>query len=394
MKKTIYTIAAAAALVGCVRDDSPLPEPESPRKHNVELRMSLAAELPGDAHTEPMSRVDASVRMTRLSNAYRYIILKEINEDWFVERSGEALFAVGKGEYATLYPVSSGGFDPLKLELRPGRYRIVAVGNSPWVEWNNALVEGTPVKRKNGSPAVPWLFQYQRQQEPRPNIGYPILNNEIFTGTAEFSVEKTGDLHSNPAVTPVEVHLTRTNSWLRMLLRDDPSIPDGLKFNMTTAHIWRFAMESQDEEGFPYGLDAWGDAWYPIPARKTLDIYISSGYEAFTGKDGINYLMALPNATYFFPMIIIDPERTGGHRYTVPEVFVEGQAGHLGYYYEPAPTVRTMRPNTYHGMVLEATEQVEPTGDDGVERVIMREATGPYSDPADVFDDYFEWNHE
>lgn len=387
-------IAAAAALAGCVRDDSRLPEPEGPGGHNVELRMSLAAGLPGDTHTEPMSRADASVRMTRLSNAYRYIILKEINEDWFVERSGEALFAAGEGEYATLYPVSSGGFDPLQLELRPGRYRIVTVGNSPWVDWNETLTEGTPVKRKDGSLAVPRLFEYKKQQEPRPNMGYQILNNEIFTGTADFSVKKTGDLHSNPGVTPVEVRLTRANSWLRMLLRDDPSIPDGLKFNMTTAHIWYFTMESQDEEGFPFGLNAWGDAWYPEPARKTLDIYVSSGYEPFVGKDGTKYLMSLPNATYFFPMIITDSQRTEGHRYTVSEIFVWGQSDHLGYYCEPAATVRTLLPNTYHGMVLEATAQVKPTGSDGVERVIMKEATGPYSDPAKVFDDYFEWNNQ
>lgn len=371
------------------QEPATMPEGET---HHITLPVNLSGSLPGDTHTEPMTRADASTKVSKVQNRYTYFLCKKVGDTWYMDSKGEG-YLTDKGRFADLEPVMSDTFNDLKLELRPGEYHIVVLTNPSCVQQNPALTAGTPIKRDDGTLETPWLFQYAKgTEEWRPNYGLIGLNRDIFTGTVDFTVTKTGDLHSDPAGAPAQLTLTRINTWYRTLLRDDPSLPEEVRFIMGTANFWSISLESLDDKGFPYGLDAWGNAWYPTPAEKELVFYVSSGMQGYTGKDGTLYSLPMPNATYYYPMLIADKNSTEGHKYKITDMRISGQNTHLPTYYFDPGIERIFRANTYSGIILEATEeirQVDPAP--AVPAVIAREGAG--STGTDLFDEFYEWNH-
>lgn len=394
MKKLGY-IFILAVLTGCAKAE-PIPERTltEEKLHAVTLPLSVVSPLTYESQTEPMTRADGNTKLGPMRNTYRYVVCKKVGSVWVVDLIGDALLKTDKGTFYDFNAVSSDIFDDLKLELRPGEYHIVVTANSGSVSWNGNLTVGTPVRSEDGSLAAPWLFQYKRgDEEWRPNYGWIGLQRDVFTGTADFTVTKTGDLHSAASGIPVKIEMSRINCWYRVLLREDTSLPEQLAFKMDTPNSSDITLESLDEKGFPYGVDAWGEAWYPVPAETELRFYVSSGYVGFRGKDGRRYSVVMPNATYFYPMIIGDKNRTEGHKYKIKTIIVGGQSGHMTTIYQDPGVERLYRANSYSGIVLEATDEVRETDPDyPTPYIVAREGAAP-NKPSELFDDFYEWNN-
>lgn len=91
------------------------------------------------------------------------------------------------------------------------------------------------------------------------NSGYRQLTREVFIAVADFTVPKSGDLHSAgmPAVT---LRAERRVAKFRVLLKDKPSPVNAFTFE-TTAHTVQALFTSQTKP-FAEGIDALGNMYY------------------------------------------------------------------------------------------------------------------------------------
>lgn len=281
-------------------------------------------------------------------------------------------------------PAASFGF-----ELRPGDYRIVVVLNPESSVWNKALVPGTVVADEN-NPALrtPPLISYLIVGEGFMNKGYRMLNREVFVATADFTVPKSGDLHS-AGIPAIPLKAERRVGKVRMLVKDKPSPIKGFTF-MPTPHFFRMIFTALDQP-FAEGIDALGGMYYSEEGLYQLPWFMST--MGFHTSGSSLYQLCQTNSTAFSPFLFIGPE-AGDMPFEITVNTISGASDGFTYLTDQVFT-RTLAASRTTGIVFQTTDVSEM--DDSPYLVHVEEATddqGNKERAEKLFDAFYEWNAE
>lgn len=195
MKRISILLVWAAFLAGGCSDETPFGRISPDGEPACRSRFSRLEAVDTDASIEPMTR--ATSYKEWFGNSCRLLILKKADTRWIVDATQNVLLDAASGPWLELK--LSGDLPPCTfgLELRPGDYRIVAVLNFQSGDWNTELVPGTVVADvADASMRTPPLITYLISTHWM-NTGYRQLSREVFVAVADFTVPKSGDLHSS-----------------------------------------------------------------------------------------------------------------------------------------------------------------------------------------------------
>ena len=373
----------AALLTGGCSDTAPAGGPSADEEPRVEVGFRLEAP-DTDTSLEPMTR--ASSYKEWFGNACRLLILKKTGARWIVDATQTVLLDADSGPWAELKLADALPPCSFGCELRPGDYRIVAAINWQSCDWNTELVPGKVVADDaDDALLTPPLITYPISTHWM-NSGYRQLTREVFIAVADFTVPKSGDLHS-AGVPPVTLRAERRVAKFRVLLKDKPSPVNGFSFDMT-AHTVQMLLTSKTEP-FAEGIDALGGMYYGDPALYELPCCMSTMGD-FHSSGTERYQMCQTNSTVFSPFVFADPasELPIG----IVDIDISGASG--GYTYKTDQTfARTLAASKISGIVFETTDTYDDSSSQI--RIDVVEATDDAGNPenaAALFDSFFEWN--
>lgn len=384
---SLFLALTTLLLSGCSEDEVSVLGTEAV-KAAVAVRFDLTS-VSTDTSVVPMTR--ATTYTNWISNHGRTLLLKKTDGRWIVERT-DTVFLDGKPSRwssimrltADRLPAASFGF-----ELRPGDYRIVVVLNSESSVWNKALVPGTVVADEN-NPALrtPPLISYLIIGEGFANKGYRMLNREVFVATADFTVPKSGDLHS-AGMPAIPLKAERCVGKVRMLVKDKPSPIKGFTF-MRTPHFFRMIFTALDQP-FAEGIDALGGMYYSEEGLYRLPWFMST--MGFHTSGSSLYQLCQTNSTAFSPFLFIGPE-DGELPFEITVNTISGASDGFTYLTDQV-FARTLAASRTTGIVFQTTDVSEM--DDSPYLVHVEEATddqGNKERAEKLFDAFYEWNAE
>lgn len=386
MKRLSILLAWAAFLAGGCSDETSFGRISSDGEPRVEVGFRLEA-VETDASIEPMTR--ATSYKEWFGNSCRLLILKKADTRWIVDATQNVLLDAASGPWLELK--LSGDLPPCTfgLELRPGDYRIVAVLNFQSGDWNTELVPGTVVAdAADASMRTPPLVTYLISTHWM-NTGYRQLSREVFVAVADFTVPKSGDLHSSgmPAVT---LRAERRVAKFRVLLKDKCSPVNDFSFQKT-AHTFRARFISKATP-FAEGIDALGGMYYGDPGVYELPWCMSTIGEFHASGTDV-YQMCQTNSTVFSPFLFADP-RSAGVPFEITDIRISGASGSGGFSYKTGePFTRTLACNGICGVVFETTDVCDDSSSQLLVDVVGAvDSKGDPEDAAALFDPFYEWN--
>lgn len=361
-------------------------------KVDVCLSLSLAPEMQIEGNTDyrPMSARAAGNIRAKLTNSYKYLVMKEIDSKWYVDSLlTRTLTDAPVWSTKKIDVTDDTKLKDLRLSLRPGHYRILAVLNSSAVEWNSRLVPGTAVYNGPDSITHAYTYKFHRSTDPwYANYGKREVNYEIFAGTAEFNVVKTSDLHSNPVNGNTHIRFTRKVMQMRFLLKNQP-IDKGLNFKDTPHTI--FATLEADDPNRPFcdGLDCWGNPYYNhISSTTELPICTDIDSDWREAKNGNQYKMISGRVTIYSPFVFTDSTRQVP--YHLKDIMISGQAGGNIYVYKEKIPDLILKHNTIQQIVFRTTDEVDPDISKPQRQVTLEYLKDESEE--DLFDPYYECN--
>lgn len=288
----------------------------STRSDAVEMDFSFSIQslIINDVEHVPMSHTRAdNDDEVAISNWYRVLILKKIDSKWILDQIlGNKLEPEkdNTGLYPASFATSLMNFTAI---LRPGEYQMTIFTGAKSMNWNNTqLVAGNILQDLNIEGSQPaYACTYRIIDGSYLNAGSRGLEEEIFSGTKRFIVEKTEDLHSKwkivvfdseseeleeSEVENLHIPLERRVSKLRILLRNelDPGVtqtffPDYESGNGISADI-----RIDGDQQFCYGLDIFGNPCYDANITiKNLKcgVFTWKGYQV--GSDNKEHLVPM-----------------------------------------------------------------------------------------------------
>lgn len=382
MKKYPILLFWAALLTGGCSDE-PTVKPSAGEEPCVEVGFRLEA-VDTDTSLEPMTRVTSYKEW--FNNACRLLILKKAGTRWIVDATQTVLLDTDAGPWTELKLAEALPPCSFSCELRPGDYRIVAAINWQAGDWNTELVPGKVVADDADAtlPAPP-LITYSISTHWM-NSGYRQLNREVFVAAADFTVPKSGDLHSAgmPAVT---LRAERRVAKFRVLLKDKRSPVNEFSFEKT-AHTVRLRFTSKTKP-FAEGIDALGGMYYGPSGLYELPWCMSTMGEFHASRTGM-YLMCQSNSTVFSPFLFAGPE-AGEVPLEIADIRISGASGGFTYKTDEVFT-RTLSCSTITGIVFETTDIYDYSQQILVDIVEAVDDAGIPENAAALFDPFYEWN--
>lgn len=213
---------------------------------------------------------------------------------------------------------------------------------------------------KGEADTVAYAYTYNYQMNASyANVGKRFVRYEIFAGTAEFTVEKTSDLHSKPVNGNTHIAFTRRVAQMRFLLKDEPSEKENFNFAPTQHTVYATLKATQPDMPFCDGLDCWGDAYYnhTTPTRE-LEMCTNLHANWHKAKTGDNYMIIDPSVTIYSPFVFADELKD--IPYELDEIKVTGQAGSGGFVYvypQPIPQP-TLECNSIQPVAFRTTDDI------------------------------------
>lgn len=319
-------------------------------KVTVNLTLSSIPEIQIDGNTDyrPVTRATGDIR-SLIENNYRCLVMKKIGNKWYVDTLTTRNLT---GSGSVIDVKENTQFTPLQLTLRPGEYHVLVVLNSQFLKWNPKLVPGAIVK--NEADTITHAYTYYYLNDIR------FVRHEIFAGTANFTVEKTSDLHSVSISGDTEIALSRKVMQMRYLLKDHPSEPGEYNFSDTQHTVFTTLKATDPDIPFCDGLDCWGNAYYNR-AKPTRELQMRTDlngpwHEAETGD---RYKIISNQVTRYSPFIFAD--ETKEVPYSLDNIRITGQSGSDGFIYEyrhPIPNL-ILTNNTIQPIVFQTTGEVD-----------------------------------
>lgn len=345
----------------------------------VTLQASFGTSIENETGFVPMgTRGGSDTIYTILNNLYKAVVAKKIDQKWILDTIVDTLVNREISRKSSINVIKSTTFDPLYLELRPGIYRVTLFFNSSSLVWDSGLRPGTVVEDGSGAvycAGIYWVSTFWADKGFRT-----LARREIFTGTVDFEVNKTTNLHSS-SLDPLQVKLERKNTCFRVLLKEDPS--SGHEFGPTQITVTANFVADEGQY-FPDGLDVWGNPWYD---KNNLSDTLSLRTSALNLVEG--YLISNEaNTTLFSPYLIMPEEGIHCQLYSVT---MTGQSNEDFQNYKLKDNFKrnyVLKNDYIDGIVLSPTKETYllSTGDSGVYLQVVDE------DPVDLFGRYMEWN--
>lgn len=374
-------------------------------KVNVSLSLSLPElQIEGNTDYRPMSTraTDDKVKAV-IENEYRCLVLKEIGGTWYVEASMQPLLKKGE-RWEVLKIMETPVFNNLQLTLRPGHYQVLAVLNPGSVTWNNNLVPGTIVKNGPDTITHAYTYWFQDVNDSHMNRGERQVSKEIFSGTAEFTIDKTSDVHSPVLIEgATKIAFTRKVAKLRFLLKDHPTggeevtdkgntVKTDYNFTDTQYTIRSTIKVTQEGERFCDGLDCWGKAYYNRKKPTTqMRIIIDTNQYWQTTSDGRRYKMPLSNATIYSPFVLTDTTKIVSYQLRDMLITGQSQSPSTQYVYSGPIAEFKLENNTIQPLVFQATNQVVYKKENNVIEVTLEFLKDESSE--ELFGAYYECNN-
>lgn len=323
---------------------------------NISLSSIPQIQVEGNTEYRPMyTRGENNVK-SLIQNTYKCLVLKEIDNKWYVDTLTQRTLT-NDGAGILLKVTDDTKFNDLKLTLRPGHYRVLVVLNTTSTKWNPDLKTGALVKGDADTIAYAYTYNIIHPNDTHLNRGKREVKYEVFAGTAEFTVNKTKDVHSPAINGNTRVNLSRKVMQMRFLLKDRESNKE--KFNFSNTQHTVFFTLIADREKLPFcdGLDCWGNAYYSRtnPTLKLpLCTDLHTPWRLALTRD--RYLTIAPNVTIYSPFVFTDPDVDVP--YHIDSIKVSGQSGPGGYVYDyPLPiTDLILRNNTIQQTVFQTTD--------------------------------------
>lgn len=329
-------------------------------KVNVSLSLSLPEmQLEGNTDYRPMSSRAAGNIRSIIANSYKCLVIKEIGDKWYVDTLTQRKLTTA-GTYAQVSITDDTRFNDLQLTLRPGHYRVLVVLNPRSTVWNPNLIPGAIVK--GAADTIAHAYTYSYQTDPfYANIGKREVRYEVFAGTAEFTVEKTSGLHSNPVNGNTHIAFARKVAQLRFLLKDEESKENKFNFVTTQHTVYATLKATQTENPFCDGLDCWGDAYYNHRTPTTeIEICTNIDPNWRVAKTGIQYKMISGHVTIYSPFVFTDDTRQVD--YQLEAFKIAGQSGQGGFTYVYSQPIYglKLKNNAIRQFVFRTTDEVDP----------------------------------
>lgn len=394
VKNLIGLIGIGIFLAACEQDDI-FYDPGITDNHRVSIPLSVSPTLFLEEHSDyvPMPTKATERLEAEIENTCRCLIMKEIDSKWYVDTLLKTVLDKSLPLYASQEVKTSGPVGTLDLILSPGHYRILVVANASGVAWNPVLTPGYLVKDETlyGRP-VPYAFTYSVQTNGDfANLGYRSLYREIFTATYQFTVSKTGDLHSDPLNGNGSLSLSRKVSRFRLLLKKTSSPKENFYFK-STPHFARVVLKATGDTPFCNGVDCWGDAYYDREnPLDTFEMYISTPLQWAKATNDSEYQLVLPkNSTYPAVFIFTDELKTQGIPYHITECLITSNSGGFTYYYDGTIEGHTLYPNSIDGIVLQPTDDYRMNS--GALNLDVRVEIVPEENAVTLFDAFYEVN--
>lgn len=397
-KKTIgLLVSALTLLLACSEQDENdnLINREIMEEEKVDVCLSLSLlpemQIEGNTDYRPMSSRASKLIRTKLANAYKCLVMKEIGNKWYVDSLvTRTLTDLPVWSMTKIEVTDDTKLKELQLSLRPGHYRILAVLNSNSVEWNSRLVPGAVVSNRADTITHAYTYFFQRSTFPQyANYGKRQVSSEVFAGTAEFTVSKTPDLHSNPVNGNTNIQFTRKVMQMRFLLKNQPMV-EKLNFVNTQHTIYATLVATNPNLPFCDGLDCWGNAYYNTPRTTELPICTDIHSDWREAKNGNQYKMTSSNVTIYSPFIFTDSTRQVP--YLLKDIKAVGQASQDGFIYvykKPIPNL-ILKHNTIQQIVFRTTDKEDPDISVPQSQVILEYLKEESAE--DLFDSYYECN--
>lgn len=414
---------ASFLLLSCSQDERLDYVPDgNPDMVSAVFQLSMNQGLETGSGYEPMTKsfsgIDEGTKVI-ISNAYRAYIVKEVGTKWIVDKILTIKINTKDEWDLNGHEVKNNTvFHSFSTDLRPGNYKMTVFTGEKAVNWNDSNVKvGTIVEDSNDSSIkAPWVCTYK----PVGSGGYIFeghrsLQEEIFTNTIPFVIEKTEDLHSaaKPSIFPVSLH--RMVSKFRILLKCEdgssktnfhPEQPNSITANLKT----------RNGKTFCTGLDIWGQPYYKNPlygikageGEYLTDLkFIVNCWQSpqapILADNGSGYIMGMKEgARQYAPFYFSDPNNKE-IPVTVSEVEVLGSSDfRLRYVYAYPATGAyddgvdlVLKHNSIHGIVFSPSSFVwdDPRGNSYECQAMILETNGDGTpvDARTVFDDFYEY---
>lgn len=364
-------------------------------KVTVNLSLSSIPEIHIDGNTDyrPTSTRAAGNVRSLIANNYRCLVMKEIGTKWYVDTLTRRNLTEDS-PWGDIKVTDDMRFKDLQLTLRPGHYRVLVVLNPQTAKWNANLVPGAVVEGEADTVAHAYTYFYQTESQ-YANLGKRQVLREIFAGTADFTVEKTPDLHSNPVNGNTHIIFTRKVMQMRFLLKDHKSVPNGFNFSPTQHTVHATLQATQPDAPFCDGLDCRGNAYYnhTSPTRK-LEICTDLDPDWRMATTGDQYKIISRHVTIYSPFVFADDSKE--IPYQLQDVKVVGQSGSGGFVYVYTPPIPelVLKNNTIQPVVFQTTGEVNDEAAAPQRQVTLEYLKEESSQAtfANYFDAYYECN--
>lgn len=360
---------------------------------NVSLSLSSLPEMKIEGNTDyrPMgTRASGNVR-SKIYNRYKCLVLKEIGDKWYVDSLLERKLTNIKElfyENKTLDVTDDFKFNDLHLSLRPGHYRVLVVLNSRAVKWNQDLIPGAVVKRETDTVTHAYTYALQTSIKDYINYNKIQLNREIFAGTAEFTVEKTPDLHSSPISGNTRIVLKRKVMQLRFMLKDK-EIND-INFSTTQHTIHTFLVSTDPQKPLCDGLDCWGEPYYNHKTpTMSMELITDLQDDWRLANNDIQYKIAAYNVTKFSPFVFSDDHKAMPYQIEKLKIYGQSEISAFNYTYPSVIPNLVLTDNSIQQIVFQVTNEVKYAPN---EHPLVTLKYLEDESKMDLFDPYYECN--
>lgn len=308
MKKYFIYFSILASLWACQQETENLDALEAVQaddKTTVLFQPALPADITQATDIVPMTRATDDTIRANLSNQYKAIFLKKIGNNWFVDTIVTGVPLSSVSPWKNIPVRNNTRFDPIRVELRPGQYKMSLFFNPNNLAWNKLLKPGTFIATdedlsagKNLPAAATIYVAGENDYRPTPYLeGALMISMEIFSGSTDFTVGKNDHLETNNSSAYIMVQLYRRVARLRYLLKVNQPVTQP---NFGDTQYWMTATLTPPEgKIFCDGLNVLGLPYYAEKQRKQLLIYLSSIDNFYSEKDGNIYQMPV-NLPYGF----------------------------------------------------------------------------------------------
>lgn len=312
IRKIIIFLSIAIWMLSCQQNET---DTEIHKGNNLEegipVKIGIAIDdISYQTDYTPMksTKADDDEIKIKISKFFRVILMKKVEDKIIIHSLLKGVTDPSIVDWGATGYKAGENLKDIPLVLTPGKYYATVITGYGKLRENIKLKEGMIVAQDGVSNGrEDYAYTYRIGDGGYSNVGLDYIGEEILTGTTEFEVEKTEDLHSssNPDLDEIKIKLKRCVTKLRIVLNDPPGQSHYESFESNGTESIIKANITATNGKFVDGIDIWGDPWYdPVNERKNFQYSIETHEDMISFPDGNKYFFstygARVNAPYIF----------------------------------------------------------------------------------------------